>query len=153
MSKSWREVKCELHPDKGGIFWDLVLYVPTVLFLVLWGLKVWYGSDQQWMGQGLMFLGFFFLLVGGGRIFRRLLLLPSSPVVLDVSRAHIAMQLKNGERRLLMRDIRFFSDKAGKSFGLTGVDGQGAKQQYVFHRGQFSDDDFAAVIKALDFYK
>ncbi len=153
MAKSWREVKCELHPDKTGIIWDLVLYVPTVLFLILWGLKVWYGTDDQWMGQGLMFLGFFFLLVGGGRIFRRLLLLPSVPVALDVCKEQITFRLKNGNRRLLMKDLRFFADKAGKSFGLTGTDEVGSKQQYVFHKGQFSPDDFAAVTKALEFYK
>jgi len=52
-----------------------------------------------------------------------------------------------------MRDIRFFSDKAGKSFGLTGMDERGSKQQYVFHKGQFASDDFDKMSKALAFYK
>jgi len=153
MAKPWREVECELQADKSGILWDVLLYVPTVLFLLLWGLKVWFGTDDQWMGQGLMFLGFFFLMVGGNRILRRLLIMPSAPVALDVRKEQITMRLKNGKRRLLMRDLRFFADKAGKSFGLTGTDEMGAKQQYVFHRGQFTVDDYAAVIKALEFYK
>jgi len=153
MAKPWREVECELQADKSGILWDVLLYVPTVLFLLLWGLKVWFGTDDQWMGQGLMFLGFFFLMVGGNRILRRLLIMPSAPVALDVRKEQITMRLKNGKRRLLMRDLRFFADKAGKSFGLTGTDEMGAKQQYVFHRGQFTADDYAAVIKALEFYK
>jgi len=153
VAKSWREVECELQPDKSGIIWDLVLYVPTVLFLLLWGLKVWYGTDDQWMGQGLMFLGFFFLMVGGSRIFRRLLLLPTAPTALDIRKEQITMRLKNGKRRLLMRDLRFFADKAGKSFGLTGTDELGAKQQYVFHKGQFKEGGYEAAIKALEFYK
>jgi len=153
VANQWREVSCELKADKSGMLWDLLLYVPTVGFLLLIGLRYWYGSEDQWVGQGLMFLGFFFLMVGGGRIFRRLLLMPASPVALDIKKDGITFQLKNGGKRLLMREIRFFADKAGKSFGLTGVDERGAKQQYVFHRGQFSEDDFAAVVKALSFYQ
>jgi hypothetical protein len=52
-----------------------------------------------------------------------------------------------------MKDIRFFADQAGKSFGLTGLDAMGSKRQYVFHRKQFTEEDFMAVIKALDKYK
>jgi len=153
MAKSWREVQCTLRADKAGMIWDLLLYVPTVGFLLLIGLRYWYAGDEQVLGEVLMFLGFFFLMVGGGRVLRRLLLMPSAPVALDVSQERIALKLKNNEQRLLMRDIRFFSDKAGKSFGLTGVDERGAKQQYVFHKGQFSEDVFIAVSKALAFYK
>ncbi|MDQ6956631.1 MAG: hypothetical protein Q9M21_05475 [Mariprofundaceae bacterium] len=153
MAKSWREVQCSLQADKAGIIWDLLLYVPTVGFLLLIGLRYWYIGDDQILGEVLMFLGFFFLMVGGGRVLRRLLLMPSAPVALDISKERIALKLKNNEQRLLMRDIRFFSDKAGKSFGLTGTDERGRKQQYVFHKGQFSVDDFTAVSKALAFYK
>jgi len=153
MAKTWREVKCSLRPDKVGIVWDLMLYVPTVGFLLLIGLRYWYVGDDQVMGQVLIFLGFFFLMVGGGRVLRRLLLMPTAPVALDISKDRVSLNLKNNEKRLLMRDIRFFADKAGKSFGLTGTDERGRKQQYVFHKGQFSEDDFAAVSKALAFYQ
>jgi len=153
MAKSWREVQCSLQADKAGIVWDLLLYVPTVGFLLLIGMRYWYIGDDQVLGQVLMFLGFFFFMVGGGRVLRRLLLMPSAPVSLDVSKERVALKLKNNEQRLLMRDIRFFADKAGKSFGLTGMDERGRKQQYVFHKGQFSEDDFIAVSKALAFYK
>ncbi len=153
MAKSWQEVQCSLQADKVGIIWDLLLYVPTVAFLLLIGLRYWFVGDNQMLGEVLIFLGFFFLMVGGGRILRRLLLMPSAPVVLDISKERIALKLKNNEQRLLMRDIRFFSDKAEKSFGLTGTDEMGKKQQYVFHKGQFSVDDFNAVTKALAFYK
>ena len=152
MAKSWREVQCVLRADKAGIIWDLLLYVPTVGFLLLIGLRYWFGGEQI-LGEVLMFLGFFFLMVGGGRILRRLLLLPSAPVALDINKERVALKLKSGEQRLLMRDIRYFADKAGKSFGLTGTDERGVKQQYVFHKGQFSEEDFAAVSKALSFYK
>jgi len=75
------------------------------------------------------------------------------PVALDIRKEQITLRLKNGKRRLLMKNLRFFADKAGKSFGLTGTDDAGSKQQYVFHKGQFTPEDFAAVIKALEFYK
>jgi len=154
MARNWQEVQCELHPDKAGVLWDLVLYVPTVGFLVLWGLKLWYaGGDQQWVGYTLMFLGFFFMMVGGGRVIRRLLIHPKAPVSLDINRERVKMRLKGGQSISLMKDIRFFSDKAGKSFGLTGTDATGTKRQYVFHRKQFAEDYFMAVVKALDRYK
>jgi len=153
MAKSWREVTCDLNKDTSGVIWDLILYVPTVGFLLLIGLRYWYTDESSLLGEGLMFLGFFFFIVAANRISKRLLLMPSSPVALDIRKEHIAMVLKNGGKRLLMRDIRYFSDKAGKSFGLTGTDERGAKQQYVFHKGQFSEDDFNKVSKALAFYK
>lgn len=154
MAKRWDEVQCTLQPDKTGVLWDLVLYVPTVGFLLLWGLKFWYGqSDQQWIGYGLMFLGFFFLMVGGGRIFRRLLLLPSAPLSLDVNRERVRLSMKNGDAVSLVKDIRFFTDYAGKSFGLTGKDQLGAERQFIFHRNQFDAEVYGDVIKALEKYK
>jgi len=154
MARNWEQAQCKLHPDKTGTLWDLVLYVPTVGFLILWGLKLWYaGGDQQWVGYALMFLGFFFMMVGGGRVMRRLLIHPNAPVFLDINRERVKMRLKGGQVAALLKDIRFFSDKAGKSFGLTGMDATGIKRQYVFHRKQFTEDDFIAVVKALDRYK
>lgn len=154
MARDWQEVQCEMHPDKSGTLWDLALYVPTVGVLLLWGLKLWYaGGDDHWIGYALMFLGFFFMMVGGGRIMRRLLIHPLAPVSLDINRERVRMKLKGGQYASLMKEIRFYADQAGKSFGLTGMDATGIKRQYVFHRKQFSEDDFMAVIKALDRYK
>ncbi|MDQ6988043.1 MAG: hypothetical protein Q9M25_09590 [Mariprofundaceae bacterium] len=154
MARNWQEVQCELHADKAGVIWDLVLYVPTVGFLLLWGLKMWYaGGDQLVIGYGLMFLGSFFFMVGGGRVMRRLLLHPKAAVALDINRQRVKMKLKSGLSESLMKDIRFFPDHAGKSFGLTGMDATGIKRQYVFHRKQFNEDDFMDVVKALDKYK
>lgn len=154
MGKRQDEIQVQLQPDKSGVIWDLLLYVPTVMFLLLWGLKFWYGKeDQVWIGYGLMFLGFFFLMVGGGRVLRRLLILPSAPVEMDVNRKRIRMTLKNGDTVSLLRDVRFFSDYAGKSFALTGLDQQGVKRQFIFHRKQFDEADFERVCKLLECYK
>jgi len=154
MGKRWDQMQCTLRPDTRGVWWDLLLYVPTVTFLLLWGLKFWYGAaDKVWIGYALMFLGFFFLMVGGGRVLRRLLILPSSPVALDINRERIRLQRKDGSYVALVREVRFFADYAGKSFALTGLDTSGARQQFIFHRNQFSEADHARVIKALERYK
>jgi len=154
MARNWQEVQCDLHADKQGVAWDLVLYVPTVGFLLLWGVKLWYGDgDQVAVGYGLMFLGSFFLMVGGGRVLRRLLIHPKAAVSMDINRERIRMKLKNGTTQSLVKDIRYFPDHAGKSFGLTGMDQDGAKQQYVFHCKQFDDEAYKAIAKALDLYK
>jgi len=150
MAKQSQASSFELHPDKNGIIWDVVLYVPTVAFLLLWGVKLWYGKETVGVGYALMFLGFFFLLVSGGRIFRRLQLLPSSPLALDVDVKRVRLRLKSGETVSLVRDVRFFPDYAGKSFGLSGMDQQGMKRQFVLHCTQFADESaFKSVSEAL----
>jgi len=154
MAKDWQEVQCELQPDSKGVIWDLALYVPTVGILLLWGLQLWFDEgDKHWVGYALMFLGFFFLMVGGGRVLRRLLILPSAPVALDINRERVRLSLKGGDAVSLIKDIRFFADHAGKSFGLTGMGSKGAKLQFVFHRNQFQAEDYEAVTKALEKYK
>ncbi len=154
MARNWREVSCELHPDKNGVWWDLLLYVPTVGVLLLWGLKLWYGAgDQVTVGYALMFLGFFFLMVGGGRVMRRLLIHPQAPVALDIEPDAVRLRLQNGTTTALLKELRFYPDHAGKSFGLTGLNHEGKKCQFVFHRQQFDDDDYQAVEKALSRYK
>ncbi len=154
MARRWDEASCSLHPDRSGMVWDLLLYVPTVGFLLLWGLRLWYaGGDQLYIGYGLMFLGFFFLMVGGNRILRRLLLTPNSPLAIDVNRERVRLKLKNGDTVSLVKDVRFFGDYAGKSFAVTGVDGMGVKQQFVFHRKQFDESDAELLLKALERYQ
>ncbi|MDX8414045.1 MAG: hypothetical protein R8J85_08160 [Mariprofundales bacterium] len=154
MARRWDEITCNLHPDRSGTLWDLVLYVPTVGFLLLWGVKLWYGGDDQvYIGYGLMFLGFFFLIVGSNRVLRRLLLTPKSPVSIDVNKDRVRMKLKNNDTTSLLKDVRFFSDYAGKSFALTGVDGMGMKQQFVFHHKQFVAEEVEPLLKALERYK
>jgi hypothetical protein len=67
------------------------------------------------------------------------MLLPNAPVVLDVNKQRVLLELRNGNRVELIKNVRYFSDYAGKSFGLTGLDTSGVKRQYVFHKGQFND--------------
>lgn len=154
MAKRWEEVQCQLQADKTGVLWDLLLYVPTVGFLMLMGVRLWYAhGDDELIGQVLMFLGFFFLMVGGARIFRRLLILPSAPIALDVNRERVKMSLKNGSTIHLVKEIRYFADHAGKSFGLTGSDEKGVKRQYVFHRKQFDEVVYQDLVKSLERYK
>ncbi len=154
MAKKWQEIRCELHADKAGVIWDLLLYVPTVGFLLLWGLKLWYAGNetQGMMAYGLLFLGFFFLMAGGSRIGKRMLWLPGAPIWMDIDRSRIKLGLKGGEEVTLIKDVRYYPDHAGKSFGLTGMDQHGAKQQFVLHWKQFEEKDYERVKRALEPY-
>lgn len=139
----------QLNQDRKGITLDILLYVPTVSGLGIGASVFWYGQNHS-LAYLLFFLACFFFYQGLHRIFGRLMLLPRSPVMLDISRQRVLMKLRNGETIELVKDVRYFSDHAGKSFGLTGMDMTGVKRQYVFHKGQFaSDDDYKNVGGAL----
>lgn len=121
------------------MIWDLLLYVPTVIFLFATGAKLWFGTSQSW-AYLLFFMGFFFTFAGANRVLSgRLMLLPSSPLSLDCDRERVTVGLRSGESVDLVKDVRFYPDYAGKSFGLSGMDLSGKRRQYVFHRGQFGD--------------
>lgn len=128
----------ELQQDRKGVTWDVLMYVPTVLGLGTGAFMFWYGQNQN-LSYLLFFLSCFFFYQGVHRILGRLMMLPQSPISLDVSKQRVSMTLRNGETIELVKNLRYFSDHAGKSFGLTGMDMMGAKRQYVFHRGQFVD--------------
>lgn len=135
--------------DKKGTLWDLLMYIPIVSGLGGLGLMAWYQSNQA-MAYLCYFLGCFFLYQGVHRILGRLTLLPTAPIAMDVSKHGVLLALKNGARIELIKNVRYFSDHAGRSFGLTGMDGAGAKRQYVFHKGQFtSDAEFTRIGSAL----
>ena len=144
--------RCELVRDRRGGLWDALLYVPTVLGLGSAGLMFWYQGNQA-LAYLMVFLASFFLLQGAHRILGRLLLLPSAPVALDISKQRVALELRGGTRVELVKDVRYFADFAGKSFGLTGMDLNGARKQFVVHRGQFPDDEMfkktAAALKVF----
>jgi len=74
-------------------------------------------------------------------------------VKLDVTRDKVSLQLKGGDAVSLIKDVRFFTDYAGKSFGLSGMDAQGANRQFVFHRKQFDESVYGDVVKALEKYR
>jgi hypothetical protein len=126
--------------DRRGMTWDLLLYVPTVIALFSIAAKLWFTPNQSW-SYLLVFLGSFFLLVGANRIVRtRLLLVPGSPVGLEVTKGRVCIRLRNGQSVDLVKDVRFYSEIGGKTFAITGMDLSGQKQQYVFHLGQFQDE-------------
>lgn len=134
-----------LQSDTRGMWWDILLYLPTVIGLAVAGALSWHNGNQS-MAYVLLFLTFFFLYQGIHRLSGRLMFLGTSPVYLEVSKQSVQIGLKNQERVELVKDVRYFSDYAGKSFGLTGMDLQGKKRQYVFHKGQFcSVEDFDKI--------
>lgn len=131
------------------MLWDLGLYVPTVVALATIALSMWYGGSQSW-AYLLFFLASFFLIAGANRIVSgRLMLLPSSPTALEVDKKSVKLGLRNGEKVELVKDLRFFADYAGKSIGLTGMDLNGKRRQYVFHKGQFPDEGQFSDLKSL----
>ncbi|MBI1195348.1 MAG: hypothetical protein GC138_05845 [Gammaproteobacteria bacterium] len=144
----------DLIQDRRGLVWDLLLYVPTVIALAMYGAYLWYSADHTW-AYLLFFMASFFFITGANRILvTRLMLLPKAPVGLSLGRDSVALKMRNGDTCSLIKDVRFFSDYAGKSFGLSGLEGDGQKRQFVFHRGQFSDDGaYQDLLSRLRIYK
>lgn len=128
----------ELTQDKKGMIWDILMYIPTVTGLGIGAFFFWYQPNHP-LAYLLLFLSCFFFYQGVHRVMGRLFLLPNSPIALDVSKRRVLLELRNGNKIELVKNVRYFSDYAGKSFGLTGMDSSGAKRQYVFHKGQFAN--------------
>ena len=126
-----------LQQDRQGIIWDALMYVPTVSGLGIGAAIFWHGANQG-LAYLLFFLACFFFYQGLHRILGRLMVLPGSAVALNVTKQRVLVTLRNGETVELVKNLRYFSDYAGKSFALTGMDLAGAKRQYVFHKGQFA---------------
>jgi len=135
-----QNVEYELIQDKKGVMWDLMLYIPTLIALSIVASKLWFNGDEG-IVYLLVFLITFVFFIAFNRIAKtRLMLLPSAPISFSVSKKRISVTQRNGNTIDLVKDVRFFTDFAGKSFGLTGVDLGGNKQQYVFHKGQFASE-------------
>ena len=135
-----KEKRCDLIQDKKGMWWDVALYVPTVVFLASLAAKMWYSADQNW-AYLFVFLATIFLLVGINRIFgTRLMMFPQSALSIDANKSKITFQLRNGDSVNLVKGVRYYPDFAGKSFAVTGMDLNGKKRQHVFHKGQFADE-------------
>ena len=130
----------ELSQDQKGVTWDILMYIPTVSGLGIGAYVFWYQQNQG-LAYLLFFLSCFFFYQGLHRILGRMMLLPNSPVKLDISKQRVQMKLRNGETVELVKNLRYFADHAGKSFGLTGMDMTGVKRQYVFHKGQFASEE------------
>jgi hypothetical protein len=128
----------DLVQDRKGMVWDLLLYIPTVAALGSIAATFWYDNNQN-MGYLFFFLMCFFFIAGTNRIFKtRLMLLPSAPVSIKIGAQNIGLIQKNGVPVDLVKNIRYYADYSGKSFGLSGLDGTGRQLQFVFHRGQFA---------------
>lgn len=140
----------DLVPDHKGMVWDLLLYVPTVVALVAMAAKFWYAGETN-LSYLLAFLASFFFIAGANRILKtRLMLLPSAPIAIEVGKEATRLILRNGVPMDLIKELRFYSDYAGRSFGLSGLDGSGKRLQFVFHKGQFADErNYKSAIDAL----
>ena len=140
----------ELTPDRKGAVWDLLLYVPTVTALATVGARLWFGDEHAY-AYLLSFLASLFFFIGANRILKtRLMLLPSAPRALDLDGEGVAIGLRGGTRVDLVKEIKVYADMAGRSFGVAGLDRQGRRLQFVFHRGQFAEASaFGAVQEAL----
>ena len=136
MAKSERY---QLDKDRQGVAWDLMMYIPTVAGLAIGASIFWYQPNHA-LAYLLFFLACFFFYQGLHRVLGRLILLPNAPISLDVNKQRVVLELRNGSKVELVKNVRYFSDTVGKSFGLTGLDTSGARRQYVFHRGQFADE-------------
>ena len=128
----------DLVQDRKGMVWDLLLYIPTVVALASISASFWYGEDHN-MGYLFFFLTCFFFIAGFNRIFKtRLMLLPSAPTGLKVAEQSLGLLQRNGVQVNLVKNLRYYPDYAGKSFGISGLDGAGKQLQFVFHKGQFA---------------
>lgn len=147
------KMQFELVQDRKGMAWDLLLYIPTVVALASISASFWYGDDHN-MGYLFFFLTCFFFIAGFNRVFKtRLMLLPSAPVCLKVGEQSLGLVQKNGVQVDLVKNLRYYADYAGKSFGISGLDGAGKQLQFVFHRGQFASvDQYGTAQKALKQY-
>ncbi|MGA2776416.1 MAG: hypothetical protein ABSF94_02590 [Steroidobacteraceae bacterium] len=140
-----------LRRDYRGLFWDALLYVPTVTALAFFAIGSFY-DDKVPVAYLLGFLACFFLFAGSNRILTtRLMWLPSAPVAIEIRPAAADLMLKSGEIIRLRQDLKLFRDRSGRSFGLTGISDGGARKQFIFHRGQFGQaSEFEAVMNCYD---
>jgi len=143
-------MRFELKQDRNGMVWDLLLYVPTVGALMTISANYWFAEDYN-LAYLLLFLGCFFLFAGANRILKtRLMVLPSAPIAIEVGKEVVSFDLRSGKRMEIIKDLRFYPDYSGKTFGLSGMGESGQRLQFVFHKGQFADiETFQAAQKAL----
>lgn len=128
------------------MMWDLLLYVPTVVFLLSMVAKFWYGGDVS-LAYLFSFLASFFFIAGANRILKtRLMILPTAPIAIEIGEQATRIIMRNGEDVELVKDIRLYADYSGRSFGLAGLDKLDQRLQFVFHKGQFpSIKDYQTV--------
>ncbi len=143
-------MRFDLVQDRRGVLWDLLLYIPTVAALLTIAGKFWFEGDAN-LAYLFVFLGSFFFIAGANRVLKtRLMLLPSAPVAIEVDKRLASFMLRNGSRLELVKDVRFYPDYSGRSFGLAGMNSTGQRLQFVFHKGQFAtEQDFKSAQDAF----
>lgn len=143
-------MRFELMQDKKGMVWDLLLYVPTVTALFGLAANFWY-QDNANLCYVLLFLGCYFVMVGANRILKtRMMIWPTAPIMIEVDKDKVGFALRNGAHLEILKELRYYPDYSGKTFGLSGMDGTGKRLQFVFHKGQFADDkQYQSAQKAL----
>lgn len=143
-------MRFDLIKDRKGMVWDVMLYVPTVSALLGLSAYFWF-SDKAGYSYLMLFLSTFFFLTGAARIVKtRLMVWPTAPISLEIAAGKVSMVLRNGNHIDLLKDIRYYPDYSGRTFGLSGMDGSGKRLQFVFHKGQFSDDNtYQQAVKTL----
>lgn len=140
----------ELAPDKKGAIWDVSLYVPMIVVLISIALKLWYGGTYQTYSYILLFAASYIFFIGFNRIFStRLMMMSSSPQWMEIEKSSVTIEAKGGDKIALVKELRYFPDYAGKSFGLSGMDLSGKKHQFVFHRGQFVEEPVFKDLRSL----
>jgi len=128
----------KLVADRKGVVSDLLLYIPTVIALGSIATSFWF-SDNQNMAYLFYFLTCFFVIAGVNRVFKtRLMLFPSAPIEFTINDQVIVLGLKNGAQINLIKNVKYYSDYSGKTYGLSGLNGEGKQLQFVFHKGQFA---------------
>lgn len=142
-----KNTRYNLHQDRTGMYWDLLLYVPTVGALSTVALFSWYNKNPS-LAYLMVFLASFFLIAGANRILKtRLMILGSAPVSLEIRNNEVTITLKNHKTIDLLKEVKLYSDLSGKTFGLSGLNAQGMKEQFIFHRGQFAlNQEFEGII-------
>jgi len=140
------QARFDLSQDRKGMMWDLLLYIPTVVALLSMAAKFWYGDDAN-LAYLLVFLASFFSIAGTNRVLKtRLMILPSAPVSIEIEKSSTRLILRNGKQVEMSKELKFYSDYAGRTFGLTGIDLTGQRLQFVFHKGQFpSPQDYQKI--------
>lgn len=144
---SIKKTRYDLQQDRAGMYWDLLLYIPTVGALLTVALYGWYDKNTS-LAYLMGFLASFFLIAGSNRILKtRLMILGSAPIALEIRQKEVTITLKNKTTIDLLKDVTLYSDLSGKTFGLGGLNAQGMKEQFIFHRGQFAlHQDFEGII-------
>ena len=139
----------DLVQDHKGMIWDLMLYVPTVAALASIAATFWYEDDQT-AGYLFFFLTCFFFIAGFNRVFKtRLMLLPSAPISLKVGEDSLGLIQRNGTQVNLVKNIHYYPDYSGKTFGISGLDGTAKQLQFVFHKGQFKTPEKYDALQAV----